>query len=658
MLWHVIRHIYSLEVAVKDHHLNTLHLSHYNSQIEKLLRVWSGKRKLRIIRFYFWNSGTIEQRSQAGLLRSLLSECFIQDPELIPVVLLPLWTKYYSELISKVYVKDPDAETTWDDGRTWSDLQKTGERLSGDWQTWTMDSLMHAFTLLLEQDTIPTKLCIFVDGLDEYDGDHHTIATLFKRVASSPYVKVCVSSRPLLPFEDAFNTGPRLRLQDLTQDDIKHYVKSKFNKNLYFRRFALEQPAQAEAIVKDIVAKADGVFLWVVLVVVSLLEGLSNRDEISYLQQRIDLLPRDLESLFTTMLSKVPVLYRTSTPELFQIFHCARNYEKNAGTFQRLPVFDLLSLAYSAEADSESAVKAESKAVPTEEIGMICSNMEARLKVRTMGLLEVPNSCSEHVHRGSEFCGAVQYLHRTVRDYLESREVKTSLLQQTHGTDFNPHNSLLRAYVRRLKGYVDFGHYPQKYFAAAMTHAYFVEFETSEVEVYLLDGLKVAREKSFPDSFGIGMSFPFPATQYSLCSYIKEMLRHEKKVPKVETGSPLLYALFSQRGNWSKGCGPSVRMVSLLLQCGSNPNETYCGDTPWSCILKVVYLLSKEKRLGEPNLYGHPHMWISSSVYWNTAQIRDLFVNWIRNTGQLNGLLCMRLVIFFRRRLRCSMQCL
>jgi hypothetical protein len=29
VLWHVIRHIYSPEVAVKDHHLNTLHLSHH-----------------------------------------------------------------------------------------------------------------------------------------------------------------------------------------------------------------------------------------------------------------------------------------------------------------------------------------------------------------------------------------------------------------------------------------------------------------------------------------------------------------------------------------------------------------------------------------------------------------------------------------------------
>jgi len=396
----------------------------------------------------------------------------------------------------------------------------------------------------------------------------------------------------------------------LTQDDIKHYVTSNFNKNPYFQRFALEQPAQAEAIVKAIVAKADGVFLWVVLVVVSLLEGLSNRDEVFYLQRRIDLLPRDLQSLFTAMLSKVPALYRRSTSEIFQIFHCARDYEKNrapADVSRGLPVaLDLLSLAYSAEADSEPAVKAEFKAVPAEEIGRICNNMEARLKVRTMGLLEVPICCSKHDHRGREFCGPVQYLHRTVRDYLESPEVKAFLLQQTHGTGFNPHNSLLRAYVRRLKAYVDFGEIPMRYFIAAMTHAYFVELETAKVEVYLLDGLKVAREQSFPDSFGHGMPFLFLATQCSLCSYIKEMLRNEKKVPKLENGCPLLYALFSQPSPWSEVCGPSVRMVSLLLQCGSNPNESYRGDTIWSCILKTVYLVAKERRIESTQL-----LWIS-----------------------------------------------
>jgi hypothetical protein len=29
VLWHVIRHIYSPEVAVKDHYLNTLYLSYH-----------------------------------------------------------------------------------------------------------------------------------------------------------------------------------------------------------------------------------------------------------------------------------------------------------------------------------------------------------------------------------------------------------------------------------------------------------------------------------------------------------------------------------------------------------------------------------------------------------------------------------------------------
>jgi hypothetical protein len=39
MLWHVIRHIYSLEVAVKDHHLNTLHLSHHIGTAHVLTRI-------------------------------------------------------------------------------------------------------------------------------------------------------------------------------------------------------------------------------------------------------------------------------------------------------------------------------------------------------------------------------------------------------------------------------------------------------------------------------------------------------------------------------------------------------------------------------------------------------------------------------------------
>jgi hypothetical protein len=55
--------------------------------------------------------------------------------------------------------------------------------------------------MLIEQQLIPAKICLFVDGLDEYDGDHTEIADLFQTVVLSQDVKVCLSSRPLHTFE-------------------------------------------------------------------------------------------------------------------------------------------------------------------------------------------------------------------------------------------------------------------------------------------------------------------------------------------------------------------------------------------------------------------------------------------------------------------------
>lgn len=68
------------------------------------------------------------------------------------------------------------------------------------------------------------KLYLFIDGLEEYEGDVESIVDLFKDVSMLPYVKVCLSSRPRLVFEDAFRRDPSLRLQDLTYRDIQLYI--------------------------------------------------------------------------------------------------------------------------------------------------------------------------------------------------------------------------------------------------------------------------------------------------------------------------------------------------------------------------------------------------------------------------------------------------
>jgi hypothetical protein len=72
------------------------------------------------------------------------------------------------------------------------------------------------------------KLCIFVDGLDEFEGRHEDLIHLFSALTDNTNDSVCKSSQPWVLFEDAFKHRPNLILKDLTYSDIKQYVVSNF----------------------------------------------------------------------------------------------------------------------------------------------------------------------------------------------------------------------------------------------------------------------------------------------------------------------------------------------------------------------------------------------------------------------------------------------
>jgi hypothetical protein len=120
---------------------------------------------------------------------------------------------------------------------------------------------MIAFRNLVRQDIVQIKMCFFVDGLDEFEGNYEEIAGLFKSI-TSPRVKVCLSGRPLLVFEDAFGLSPKLRLQDLTRQDIRRFVNEKLELHPRFRLLMEDRPRDARDLIMEVVTKADGVFLW------------------------------------------------------------------------------------------------------------------------------------------------------------------------------------------------------------------------------------------------------------------------------------------------------------------------------------------------------------------------------------------------------------
>jgi len=60
------------------------------------LALWVGDQRLYIAGFFFWSGGSKDQRSQAGLYRSLLYDILKQVPELIPIVLPKQWSSRYN----------------------------------------------------------------------------------------------------------------------------------------------------------------------------------------------------------------------------------------------------------------------------------------------------------------------------------------------------------------------------------------------------------------------------------------------------------------------------------------------------------------------------------------------------------------------------------
>ncbi|RYP13663.1 hypothetical protein DL765_006793 [Monosporascus sp. GIB2] len=256
-----------------------------DTRLRSHLDVWRGERHLYTGRFFFWNSGAALQMSRVGLLQSLLHETVSQFPDEIPRIFPDRWQ--YQEYFGY-------------DGRPWS-----WSEVSGSFKKLVADS---------------TKAFFFmIDGLDELDGDCAELADfLLKTASTGENVKLCLASRPWLVFEDAFRYRPSLRMEDLTARDIEVFASDKLTENVMFAQLQKDDPMNARALIKEVTEKSSGVFLWVSLVVKSLLEGLQDDDTVDDLLARLQFIPRDLEALYQKILGDLDPGYFEQASQIFQ----------------------------------------------------------------------------------------------------------------------------------------------------------------------------------------------------------------------------------------------------------------------------------------------------------------------------------------------------
>lgn len=149
-----------------------------------------------------------------------------------------------------------------------------------------------------------------MDGLDEFEGnddqnDRQYLSELFRSFVSSPSIRICSSSRPLLILKESFRTSPGLRLQDLTSGDMTRFVTDRLSNYPRIRQIAESEPFQKHDFEKEICIKAQSVFIWVKLVTRSLLDSVSNSDRMAELRARLEDQPADLEDSYRHTMTKI-----------------------------------------------------------------------------------------------------------------------------------------------------------------------------------------------------------------------------------------------------------------------------------------------------------------------------------------------------------------
>lgn len=571
-----------------------------HQKTQQYLQTWAGSKPVVNAVFFFWISGSLEQRSQTGFFRSLLHQLLNVHRKLIPVAFSGLWA------------------TLW--------TCSTRERLRMSF-TWSLSQLTTALDTLLEKMSRHFKLCLFVDGLDELEGDHQALIDIFERLTSkSSDVKICLSSRPFPVFEKAFRDYPTMKLQDLTFQDMADYVRDTVSKHHLAGQEYKYSSELSQKLVNSIATKADGVFLWVRLVTKFLLETWQEGDTIFNALFRLRSLPTELDSLFRYFLfDSQPVQHTTIASKIFQHIRA----REGVLTFTKDAYSASLKLWEIALVDDEFEQLALGETVhevDEVEILRICEMAKDKIRDCCGGLLEIhQRTASKKRGPGNDprvlATSKVNYTHRTARDFLMYSGVWDQLLFMTSCIDFDPHLDHIRSYVLQMKLFL----YPVERhrrledwwpdLVLAMTHARFAGPSTKHTQRSLLDELYNTldlhwnRKRSDPnDNWPRGAFFTYEirkneifhdpflslATKFGLSQYLDVKFASEDI--KYKSGYPLLSYGVEFLVDRRKSVYPLLdpELILILLKRGQNPNQAYTDivtkqrRTPWLYVLRCA----------------------------------------------------------------------
>lgn len=283
----------------------------HSEAVRARLQRWAGSSQLIVASMFLFEGGGHLQKSREGILRAILFQVLTARPELVSVCF-------------PSHITGP-----WPPSSPFN----------------TVVNLSQAFYQLFSRMGKTLRLALFIDALDEYriadqdygaadnasvsmDGStegssallgstkwisdsHNEIAMLITEMGNADFIKLCVSSRELPPFEDALEGSPRMRVHTRTEKMISDYCATRLD------LVAPGLSAGQKPLCDEVSRKSRGDILWARLAIDLLMEG-----SLKKLRDTLESLPQQLggsSGLYMRIIQNLPPVKQRETCRIFEL---------------------------------------------------------------------------------------------------------------------------------------------------------------------------------------------------------------------------------------------------------------------------------------------------------------------------------------------------
>lgn len=388
-----------------------------SSETRDALNRW--KPGVVVFSHYLWKPGSEMQKNIKGMLSSLIHQALTHERNIVDQAL-----SKFRQLVLKDSITD-----------------------------WSVRELKECCSFVM--DTFSSPLCIFIDGLDEVSDNDRAFELLdtIDNLRSHLRLKICVSSRPEARYLRRLENHPHLKVQDLTYDDMRSFVDETLLP--HYRRSQISAKLQ-QRLARELIRKAEGVFLWLRLACASVIRGIQDDNSEQELLMRLDKLPSDLFKIYADMWTRLngdEEIYRRDAARYFNLAILTRSQRRfhESSLYQldfSVTLFTLLlATGKIQKLSADEVVQRGSKASVSKASGLqkACIKMREDVQLRCCGLLQITpwrrpqwdgssdedepiiNDASGQVVGGEKKWEAVAasrvtFMHRTAYDFLVDTE--------------------------------------------------------------------------------------------------------------------------------------------------------------------------------------------------------------------------------------------